>query len=213
MEENTNRQIAPPASSSAEPKPHSTNHSPLYMTVFFLAAFVSFLGGYSCSNYYAEQEYEKQWLGGYGTGYDEGYSVGKDDGYADGYETGYDDGELEGFNSGYSIGKDEGDSHGYDNGYDDGYNEGYSQGYLDGLLVGAASSPANSPSSSYSGSTSSGSYSSGNSTQSYTVYITDTGSKYHRSGCSYLKKSSHAISLSAAKAQGYTPCSRCNPPA
>ena len=44
-----------------------------------------------------------------------------------------------------------------------------------------------------------------------TVYITDTGDKYHRSGCRYLKKSKHAISLSNAKAQGYTPCSVCKP--
>lgn len=44
-----------------------------------------------------------------------------------------------------------------------------------------------------------------------TVYITDTGGKYHRSGCRYLKKSKHAISLSDAKAQGYTPCKVCKP--
>lgn len=43
------------------------------------------------------------------------------------------------------------------------------------------------------------------------VYITDTGSKYHKSGCRYLKKSKHSISLSDAKAQGYTPCSVCKP--
>lgn len=45
-----------------------------------------------------------------------------------------------------------------------------------------------------------------------TVYITDTGAKYHTAGCQYLRQSKHAISLKAAKAQGYTPCSRCNPP-
>ncbi|MSS63635.1 peptidoglycan-binding domain-containing protein [Velocimicrobium porci] len=44
-----------------------------------------------------------------------------------------------------------------------------------------------------------------------TVYITDTGSKYHRSGCRYLRKSKYSISLSNAKAQGYTPCSVCKP--
>ena len=57
---------------------------------------------------------------------------------------------------------------------------------------------------------SSGSTSSGTST-SYTVYITNTGSKYHRSGCSYLRQSSHAIDKNSAISQGYTPCSRCNP--
>lgn len=45
-----------------------------------------------------------------------------------------------------------------------------------------------------------------------TVYITDTGAKYHMSGCRYLRQSSHPISLSAAKAQGYTACKVCDPP-
>ena len=44
---------------------------------------------------------------------------------------------------------------------------------------------------------------------SATVYITDTGSKYHRDGCQYLRKSKHAISLDSATSQGYSPCSRC----
>jgi len=44
------------------------------------------------------------------------------------------------------------------------------------------------------------------------VYVTDTGKKYHSSGCQYLRKSKHAISLKDAKARGYTPCSRCSPP-
>ncbi len=44
-----------------------------------------------------------------------------------------------------------------------------------------------------------------------TVYITDTGEKYHRSGCRYLKKSAHAIAKDRAVAQGYTPCKVCKP--
>jgi hypothetical protein len=44
-----------------------------------------------------------------------------------------------------------------------------------------------------------------------TVYITRTGSKYHRAGCRYLAQSSIPISLSAASAR-YGPCSVCNPP-
>ena len=47
--------------------------------------------------------------------------------------------------------------------------------------------------------------------KSTTVYITNTGAKYHRSWCSYLRRSKIAISLSSAKNEGYTPCSRCNP--
>jgi competence protein ComEC len=51
-----------------------------------------------------------------------------------------------------------------------------------------------------------------NEPQSITVYITNTGEKYHLGSCRYLKKSKIAISLSDAKARGYTPCSVCHPP-
>ena len=44
--------------------------------------------------------------------------------------------------------------------------------------------------------------------QSETVYITKTGSKYHKSWCCYLK-SSIPISKADAIANGYTACSRC----
>ncbi len=47
--------------------------------------------------------------------------------------------------------------------------------------------------------------------QSDTVYITSSGTKYHRLGCRYLKKGGTPISRADAKAQGYTPCSVCNP--
>lgn len=43
-----------------------------------------------------------------------------------------------------------------------------------------------------------------------TVYITASGTKYHRNNCSYLSKSKISISLSKAVEQGYSPCSRCN---
>ena len=43
-----------------------------------------------------------------------------------------------------------------------------------------------------------------------TVYITRTGKKYHRDGCSYLRSSKIPISLTDAK-RGYSPCSVCNP--
>jgi phage baseplate assembly protein gpV len=45
-----------------------------------------------------------------------------------------------------------------------------------------------------------------------TVYITNSGGKYHSSGCQYLKKSKIPIGLSDAKDQGYSPCSKCGPP-
>ena len=43
------------------------------------------------------------------------------------------------------------------------------------------------------------------------VYVTQTGSKYHRSGCQYLRKSKISIPLTSAK-YTYGPCSRCRPP-
>jgi endonuclease/exonuclease/phosphatase family metal-dependent hydrolase len=46
-----------------------------------------------------------------------------------------------------------------------------------------------------------------------TVYITETGSKYHRGDCQYLWNSKIPISLVDACNQGYTPCSVCKPPA
>lgn len=47
--------------------------------------------------------------------------------------------------------------------------------------------------------------------KSITVYVTKTGSKYHRSGCRYLSKSKIAINLETAKVL-YDPCSICKPP-
>ena len=46
---------------------------------------------------------------------------------------------------------------------------------------------------------------------SETVYVTNTGTKYHVAGCSYLQ-SSNAVTLQQAVVAGYTPCSRCHPP-
>jgi len=45
----------------------------------------------------------------------------------------------------------------------------------------------------------------------YTVYITETGGKYHRWGCRYLRRSAVPISRSRAISLGYGPCSVCNP--
>lgn len=46
-------------------------------------------------------------------------------------------------------------------------------------------------------------------TKDCTVYITRTGSKYHRSGCSSLRYSRVAVTRSQAIAAGYTACKRC----
>jgi len=43
------------------------------------------------------------------------------------------------------------------------------------------------------------------------VYVTQTGKKYHRYGCRYLRHSAIPMSRSQALASGYEPCSVCNP--
>lgn len=45
-----------------------------------------------------------------------------------------------------------------------------------------------------------------------TVYITKTGEKYHRDGCSSLRKSKIAVSLKEAVARGLGACKICKPP-
>ena len=113
-------------------------------------------------------------------------------------------------------------------GYAEGFDRGYKAGYENGGRTGRAeaeekrddnkdsgSSGSYRPysSSGASGSSNSSSTSSSVSNSGTTVYVTDTGSKYHRYGCQYLRESCHGMTLSKAKQAGYTACSRCDPPA
>jgi len=43
------------------------------------------------------------------------------------------------------------------------------------------------------------------------VYVTKTGTKYHRANCSSLSQSKIEIKLSDAKAKGFEPCDKCKP--
>ena len=43
------------------------------------------------------------------------------------------------------------------------------------------------------------------------VYITDTGTKYHKSSCRTLKKNKYEITKGEAIEQGCTACKVCNP--
>ena len=45
-----------------------------------------------------------------------------------------------------------------------------------------------------------------------TVYATKTGKRYHKAGCSSLRKSSIPMKLRDAVAAGLTPCGNCHPP-
>jgi hypothetical protein len=46
---------------------------------------------------------------------------------------------------------------------------------------------------------------------SITVYVTKSGTKYHRAGCRYLRNSSIPMTLEDA-AKAHSPCSVCKPP-
>ena len=83
------------------------------------------------------------------------------------------------------------------------------QKQVDTLKAGASSGSSSGSSSSGGSSASVPAAYSSSDDQSETVYVTDTGSKYHSAGCRYLKKSQIPISLSEAKRQGYTACSVC----
>lgn len=139
--------------------------------------------------------------------YDDAY----DDGFDDGYDSGYEEGKEEGYSSGNEAGTKTGHDAGYEEGYkaghEDGRKEGYNSGYDAGVSIAASVTRSSNDTKPSNSSPSSGSTSS--QPQSVTVYITKTGSKYHRSGCQYLSKSKIAISLDDAKSRGYTACSRC----
>lgn len=45
----------------------------------------------------------------------------------------------------------------------------------------------------------------------YYVFVTEYGTKYHMASCSYLTKSSKAMEIHDARANGFTSCSRCDP--
>jgi hypothetical protein len=51
----------------------------------------------------------------------------------------------------------------------------------------------------------------GTQSHSDTVYVTKTGTKYHREGCRSLRSSAIAITLEDAK-KSYEPCGICSPP-
>ena len=73
---------------------------------------------------------------------------------------------------------------------------------------------SSSPSRSYSNSTASSSeqLAINENDDSITVYITDTGHKYHTYGCQHLRDSKHEVSLAEAKSMGLGPCGTCHPP-
>lgn len=104
----------------------------------------------------------------------------------------YQAGIQKGMESGYNKGYAEGIEVGKETGYNEGYAAGCSQAKKD-----EESAPENPVLAALTRN------------QNATVYITDTGNKYHRNGCQYLHSSKTAITRSAAISRGYSACSVC----
>ena len=141
-------------------------------------------------------------------------SVLKDEAYQSGVAQAQEDAKAEAEEQ-YQKGYDEGQAKAESDAqaaYDKGYQEGYDKGKEEAEAA-AQAEKETSRSVSAGGTTSSAaSTSSSSDSNSVTVYVTNTGSKYHMAGCQYLRQSQHARTLSQAKSEGYTACSRCHPP-
>lgn len=125
-----------------------------------------------------------------GSGY-----YGHQQGYEEGHEKGYDDGYSYGYSLAHSAGVEMANAK---------YHQGYDDGYKDAGGVSKPNLTLEEWKEMY--------YPTGttdDSQEDITVYITDTGSKYHRSWCGYLHSSSNAVYLSWATSNGYSACSRC----
>ena len=168
---------------------------------------------------------EEAYNSGYHTGYDEGLTARQQSLYEEAFAAG----QAEGYGSGYDTGFSEGCSQGaaqeeqavlsavgdtFTKGYDAGYSEGYAQKEKDDqaareqylasitpqLPVVASVEPIISETPAE-----------GEQSEQITVYITNSGTKYHLDGCRHLK-SKIEKTLEEAKALKLEPCKVCNPP-
>ena len=103
------------------------------------------------------------------------------------------------YDLGYGAGYDAGMQDGYDKGVDEGYNKGYSEAYDQGYADAQEDFASN---------LSERNAESDNDDLEEIVYVTNTGSCYHKENCGYLHSSKISIPLSEAK-EKYRPCSRC----
>ena len=117
------------------------------------------------------------------------------------YQAGIQKGTEDGYNKGYAEGIESGKEAGYNNGYV----IGYSQAKKDSVQPGSklteqqkAIADQYRPSEADLAKK-----------QNVMVYITVSGSKYHKNGCQYLRSSKIAINKNTAIARGYSACSVC----
>jgi hypothetical protein len=117
------------------------------------------------------------------------------------------------YNNGYEKGYEEAKGY-FESQLKDKYDEGYNKGYEDSSedYSNNYSNGNNYDNSSYDDDLSKiwdEDYNNEEDTTEEIVYVTRTGTKYHKDGCQYLSHSKIEMELNDAIAQGYTKCSKC----
>ncbi|MBQ7491647.1 MAG: hypothetical protein IJT76_03490 [Clostridia bacterium] len=194
--------------------------------LLFVGVFCLFLlTAAGCGNRFTAEDLALAREEAYHNGYQCGYETGAEESRAEGYASGFSDGQAEGYSAGLAeqqeaLLQEAGDS--YQQGYESGYGDGYAKQESDAAAAASAYvSNVRERTGASSGKVQqlvptapAGDGDAGRSLPGTggTVYVTKSGKKYHADGCAYLSSSKIAIALDDAKAKGYTPCSKCNPP-
>lgn len=165
---------------------------------------------------------EEAYNSGYHTGYDEGLTAQQQGLYEEAFAAG----QAEGYGSGYDTGFFEGSAQGaaqeeqmvlaavgdtFAQGYDAGYSEGYAQKQKDNQAAREQYLASITPVLPVIAPTEPETEAPPPEVETVTVYITNSGTKYHLDGCRHLK-SKIEKTLEEAKALKLEPCKVCNPP-
>ena len=165
---------------------------------------------------------EEAYNSGYHTGYEEGltarqqslydeaFAAGQAEGYGNGYDTGFSEGSAQGAaQEEQAVLSAVGDT--FAQGYDAGYSEGYAQKQKDDQAAREQYLASITPVLPVIAPTESETQAPPAEVETLTVYITNSGTKYHLDGCRHLK-SKIEKTLEEAKALKLEPCKVCNPP-
>lgn len=165
---------------------------------------------------------EEAYNSGYHTGYDEGltaqqqslyeeaFAAGQAEGYDNGYDTGFSEGSAQGAaQEQQAVLSAVGDT--FAQGYDAGYSEGYAQKQKDDRAAREQYLASITPVLPVIAPTEPETEAPPAEVETVTVYITNSGTKYHLDGCRHLK-SKIEKTLEEAKALKLEPCKVCNPP-
>ena len=165
---------------------------------------------------------EEAYNSGYHTGYDEGltaqqqslyeeaFAAGQAEGYGSGYDTGFSEGSAQGAaQEEQAVLSAVGDT--FAQGYDAGYSEGYAQKQKDDQTAREQYLASITPVLPVISPTEPETEAPPAEVETVTVYITNSGTKYHLDGCRHLK-SKIEKTLEEAKALKLEPCKVCNPP-